>query len=135
MTQFGEMSELVRAARKTLALSQREFASALGVKLSRLQKWERGVNEPRFAIIEMRRLRGLDRQVFDGLVTGSLSKSASPRPSARRPESAAGADAHELCGNISKLRLQTEVTASRARALVAVISFLGTRFAPEAAAT
>jgi len=134
MPQFGEMSELVRQARKKLALSQREFASALGVKLSRLQKWESGVNEPRFAIGEMRRLRGLNREVFDGLVTGSLSESASPRPSARPLESARGDYAQELFGNISKLRVQTQVVASRARALVAASSFVDPRLAPEASA-
>jgi hypothetical protein len=42
----------------------------LGVKLSRLQKWEAGVNTPRFTLPELRRLRRYNREVFDALLSG-----------------------------------------------------------------
>ncbi len=72
MPQFEDVSKLVCAARKNLGLSQEQFASALGVKLSRLQKWESGVNEPRFTITELRRIRQNNREVFDAIVSGFL---------------------------------------------------------------
>lgn len=72
MPKFNDISQLLCAARKKLGLSQEEFALALGIKLSRLQKWESGVNEPRFTVSELRRLRGMNRQVFDAMISGFL---------------------------------------------------------------
>lgn len=70
MPKFEDVGKLLCVARWKLGLSQEEFASALGVKLSRLQKWESGVNEPRFTISELRRLREINRDVFDALMSG-----------------------------------------------------------------
>ncbi len=72
MPRFEDVEELLRAARKKFDMSQEGFASALGVKLSRVQKWESGVNEPRFTIPELRRIRALNREVFDSLISGFL---------------------------------------------------------------
>jgi transcriptional regulator with XRE-family HTH domain len=72
LPQFEEVGKLLRAARGKLGLSQEEFASALGVKVSRLQKWESGVNEPHFTISELRRIRGFNREVFDAITSGFL---------------------------------------------------------------
>jgi transcriptional regulator with XRE-family HTH domain len=70
MPRFEDLGELVHAARKRLDLSQEEFAAALGIKVSRLQKWESGVSEPRFTVPELRRLRKLNREVFEALMSG-----------------------------------------------------------------
>jgi transcriptional regulator with XRE-family HTH domain len=72
MPSFEDVGELLRAACKKLHMSQESFASALGVKLSRVQKWESGVNEPRFSIPELRKIRALNREVFDSLISGFL---------------------------------------------------------------
>ena len=70
MPAFEEVGKVIQAARKKLGLSQEQFASAIGVTLSRLQKWESGVNEPRFTVQEFRRLRSLNREVYDALLSG-----------------------------------------------------------------
>jgi len=72
MPTFENVGDLLRAAREKLRLSQEEFAEALEVKISRLQKWESGANQPRFTIAELRRLRNLNREVFDALISGFL---------------------------------------------------------------
>jgi transcriptional regulator with XRE-family HTH domain len=88
---FEEVHPLLQAARKKLGLTQEQFASALGIKLSRLQKWESGVNEPHFTIHELRRLRELNREVFDAMISGfllvhaSLPPQFSPRPQSDPP--------------------------------------------------
>jgi transcriptional regulator with XRE-family HTH domain len=72
LPKFEDVRELLCAARKRFGLSQEQFASALGVKVSRLQKWESGVNEPRFTIPELRRLRQFNRELFEALMSGFL---------------------------------------------------------------
>jgi transcriptional regulator with XRE-family HTH domain len=72
MPKFERVGDLIRAARAKLRLSQEQFASSLGVKLSRVQKWESGLNEPRFTITELRRLRELNRELVDALMSGFL---------------------------------------------------------------
>ncbi|MGH9326536.1 MAG: helix-turn-helix domain-containing protein [Terriglobia bacterium] len=72
MPQFQNTGELLRNARKKFELTQEQFALILGVKLSRLQKWESGVNEPRFTIPELRRFREINREMYDVLMSGFL---------------------------------------------------------------
>jgi transcriptional regulator with XRE-family HTH domain len=67
---LNDIALLLQAVRRRSGLSQEAFASGLGIKLSRLQKWESGVNEPRFTIPELRRLRATNRPVFDTLIHG-----------------------------------------------------------------
>ena len=67
MPYFENVAQLLRSVRNDLGLGQEAFASALGVKLSRLQKWESGVNEPRFTISELRALRRPNRAVVDAM--------------------------------------------------------------------
>jgi transcriptional regulator with XRE-family HTH domain len=69
---FEHTGELLRKAREQLCLTQEQFALTLGVKLSRLQKWESGVNEPRFTIAELRALRQRNRDIFYAITTGFL---------------------------------------------------------------
>jgi transcriptional regulator with XRE-family HTH domain len=72
LPRFEDVGKLLRVARTELGLTQEEFASALGVKLSRLQKWESGVNEPRFTIAELRHLRQINRHLVDAMISGFL---------------------------------------------------------------
>lgn len=72
MPQFENVGKLLHAARRKLGISQEQSASALDVKLSRLQKWESGMNGPRFTIPELRRLREANREVFDAMMSGFL---------------------------------------------------------------
>jgi transcriptional regulator with XRE-family HTH domain len=69
---FDDVGKLLCAARKKLGLSQEQFAAALGLKLSRLQKWESGSNEPRFTIPELRRIRQFNRELLDAMISGFL---------------------------------------------------------------
>jgi len=62
--------EILLAARKHFGLTQEQFASVLGVTLSRLQKWESGTNQPRFTLPELRRLRRVQPEVFEALLSG-----------------------------------------------------------------
>jgi DNA-binding XRE family transcriptional regulator len=64
--------KLLREAREKLGFSQVDFAAALNVKLSRLQKWERGATEPRFTISEWRRFRALNPEVYEALMSGTV---------------------------------------------------------------
>jgi transcriptional regulator with XRE-family HTH domain len=110
---FEEVGELLRAARNKLALSQEDFASALGVKLSRLQKWETGINEPRFTIPELRRLRSLNREVFDALISGFLLQHVrfpEPQLTTSRPDRAEPSRAQD-----GKLRGLSPIPGKRAR--------------------
>jgi DNA-binding transcriptional regulator YiaG len=65
---LNDVGVLLQAVHRRSGLSQGAFACELGIKLSRLQKWESGVNEPRFTIPELRRLRASNRPVFDALI-------------------------------------------------------------------
>jgi len=67
---FQDIGGLIRTARRKRGLTQEEFASELGIKLSRLQKWESGTNEPRFTIPELRRLHKFERRLFEDLMSG-----------------------------------------------------------------
>jgi len=70
MPVFQDVGGIIRAARRKHGLTQEEFASELGIKLSRLQKWESGANEPRFTIPELRRLHKFERRLFEDLMSG-----------------------------------------------------------------
>ena len=70
---FKERGVLLQAARKKLGLSQKTFALALGVKLSRLQKWERGTTEPYLKHSEMQRFKQLNAEIFDAWIDGDVS--------------------------------------------------------------
>ena len=77
MPKFEDVGGLLRSAREKMGLSQEQFATTLQIKVSRLQKWESGANQPRFSIPELRRLRNLNREIFDALMTGFLLAPAS----------------------------------------------------------
>jgi transcriptional regulator with XRE-family HTH domain len=100
---FDDTAQLLKAARRQFGLSQEEFASLLGIKLSRLQKWESGVNEPQFTIRELRRLRQINLQIFEAIMSGflplqfpTLLEYVHPKP---RPEPAQSCLPSESEGN------------------------------------
>lgn len=72
MPQFEHIGKLLRAVRKKRGLTQEQLAYRLGIKLSRLQKWEAGVNSARFTVPELRRLYRADRELFDAVTSGFL---------------------------------------------------------------
>ena len=98
MPVFEDQGELMKAARKKLGLSEEAFASASGVKLSRLQKWESGTNEPRFSIPELRRLRKLERGIFEELISVFILLAPTFPPTAQ----AGSTDGSEAAGRKGK---------------------------------
>jgi transcriptional regulator with XRE-family HTH domain len=84
LPQFDDVGKLLRLARRKLLLTQEQFASILGVKLSRLQKWESGVTKPRFTIPELRRLRQANQEVYDAIISGFLLLPPPSLPKATR---------------------------------------------------
>jgi DNA-binding transcriptional regulator YiaG len=76
----------LKAAREKLGLTQVEFARALGVQVSRLQKWERAASIPRFTIREMRRFYRLNPEVFHAMLMGNVSTLRPSSASFRRAQ-------------------------------------------------
>ena len=56
---FGEK---IRELRKTMGLTQRQFAAKLGVSFAAVNRWEKGRNEPQPA--RLTRIRELLRRVW-----------------------------------------------------------------------
>jgi transcriptional regulator with XRE-family HTH domain len=83
LAEFEDVGKLLQAVRRKLGLTQEQFASSLGIKLSRLQKWETGVNGPRFTISELRGLREINWEIYEAIVSGFLL--LQPPPLAGRP--------------------------------------------------
>ncbi len=47
---FMEFKDQIKHARETIHMSQKEFASAIGVAYSSLNRWELGIRKPTYAL-------------------------------------------------------------------------------------
>ena len=70
MPRYESVGQLFKMARRKRGFSQEEFAGRLGVKVSRLQKWESGAHEPKFTIEELRRIRRFNNGLFEEMMRG-----------------------------------------------------------------
>jgi transcriptional regulator with XRE-family HTH domain len=70
LPRYESVGQLFKVARRKRGLTQRELAERLGIKLSRLQKWESGVHEPSFTIEELRRIRHFNNGLFEEMMRG-----------------------------------------------------------------